>query len=258
MSQVVEVVERYIIPELPPINLPTEDGIPLESNWHRAQINLLVDSTHQHLQGRTNYFTGGNMFVYFSMRQVRNKDYKGPDYFFVNHVDGTRDRDAWIAWEEDGRLPDVIVELLSPSTAEDDLGRKKDLYEQKLKTPEYFCYDPDTRQLQGWRLAPWGYVSLKPNEHDHLPSEQLQVWLGLWQGTYLGITATWIRFYTADGELVPTLEEASQQRVEAERQRAEAERQRAEAERQRAEAAEAEVTRLRAELARLAAAKPDA
>ncbi len=230
MSQVVEVVQRIIVPDPPEYQLPTEDGLPLESNWHRIQINLLVDSTRQHWRGRTDFFVGGNMFIYYSMRQVRNKDYKGPDFFVVKNVDGAQDRPVWIAWEEDNRLPDLIVELLSPSTADEDLGSKKDLYEQRFKTPEYFCYDPDTRALQGWQLEKQRYVPLKPNARGHLPSEELSVWLGLWEGEYQGVQATWLRLYTANGDVVPTSEEA---------------------ERQRAEAAEAEAARLRAELERL-------
>ncbi len=92
MSQVVEVVERYIIPELPKIELPSEDGIPLESNWHRVQINLLVDNTRQHWRGRTDFFAGGNLFIYYSLQQVRNKDYKGPDFFVVKGVDPFQSR----------------------------------------------------------------------------------------------------------------------------------------------------------------------
>jgi hypothetical protein len=48
MSQVIEVVERYILPDFPEIDLPDEDGVPLETNWHRLQINLLVDDVKQH------------------------------------------------------------------------------------------------------------------------------------------------------------------------------------------------------------------
>src|SRR5712692_4571796 len=160
MSQIIEVVERYVVPDIPKIDLPTEDGIPLESNWHRIQINLLVDCTRQHWRARTDFFAGGKMFIYYSLKQVRNKEYKGPDFFVVKEVDGAHDRPAWIVWEEDGRLPDVIVELLSPSTAAADLGEKKDLYERRFKTPEYFCYDPDSRVLLGWRLERSGYAAL--------------------------------------------------------------------------------------------------
>ena len=238
MSQTIEMSAHDILLELPQIELATEDGIPLESHKHRIQINLLVDVTQQQLRGRKDYYAGGNMFVYFSLQQARNKDYKGPDFFVVKGVDGTRERKAWIVWEEDGHLPNLIVELLSPSTAHADLTTKKDLYESRLRIPEYFCYDPDTDALQGWQLAEWlSYVLLIPDEQGRLYSAQLDVWLGLWHGEYQGMMTNWLRFFAADGTLIPTAEEF--------------ERQRAETERQRAEAAEAEVAKLRVELQRL-------
>ena len=229
MSHVVEVVERIMVPDIPKVELPAEDGLPLESNWHRLQINLLVDCVRQHWQGRSDFFVGGNMFIYYSLKQVRNQEYKGPDFFLVKDVDGSYDRPVWIVWEEDGRLPDVIVELLSPTTAEADLGEKRDLYERRFKTSEYYAYDPDTRVLQGWLLERQHYVPLLADARGHLPGQQLGAWLGLWEGSYLGVVATWLRLFTFDGELIPTGEEAQ---------------------RQRAEAAEAELAQLRAELNR--------
>ena len=230
MPQYIEVVERIIVPDLPKIELPSDDGLPLESNWHRIQISLLVENVRQHWRGQTDFFAGGNMFLYYSMQQVRSRHYKGPDFFVVKNVDG-KNRPVWIVWEENSRFPNVIVELLSPTTADADLGSKKDLYEQTFKTPEYFCCDPDTRRLQGWRLGQHlTYESLKPNERGSLFSEQLDAWLGLWEGVYQGVQATWLRLFGPDGQLVPTGEEA---------------------ERQRADAAEAEAARLREELERL-------
>jgi Uma2 family endonuclease len=244
MSRIIEVVERILVPEFPKIELPSEDGLPLESNWHRSQINLLLESVRQHWTGRSDFFAGGNMFVYYSMQQVRNRDYKGPDFFVVKNVDGTKDRPSWIVWEEDGRFPDVIVELISPTTADVDLGSKKDLYEQTFKTPEYYCYDPDSRRLLGWRLEKrFPYTPITPND-GRLWSEELNAWLGLWESEYQGIHAPWIRLFSVDGNLQPTA-------AEAERARAEAERIRAEAERARADAAESEAARLREELKRL-------
>ncbi len=207
--------------ELPVLELPTEDGIPLESNWHRIQINLLVDSLHHHRHGRRDYFAGGNMFIYYSFEQVRNRDYRGPDFFVVKGVDGERDRGAWIVWEKRGRYPNVIVELSSPTTREVDLGAKKELYEQTFRTPEYFCYDPDRVELLGWRLGDGQYQALEPNEQGRLWSKELELWLGTWEGEYLRTTATWLRFYTAEGELVLTGEEAARAEAEAERRRAE-------------------------------------
>lgn len=244
---VIEVVQRIEVPEAPDTDLPYDDGEPLESHWHHLQINLLGDMLHQHWQGRTDFFAGGNMFVYYSMQQVRNRDYKGPDFFVVTGVDGNRERRSWIAWEENGRYPDVIVELLSPTTKGQDLGSKKDLYEQVFKTTEYFCVDPDDWALLGWRLNPTRYDRLQPNAQGWLWSDTFQLWLGLQEGHFQGTTAMWLRFFRPYGTLVPTAEES----VETQRARAEAERARAEVERARAEVAEVENARLRAELEQL-------
>jgi len=114
--------------KLPPVDLPTEDGIPLESNWHRAQINLLVELVHSHWRNHSDYFAGGNMFIHYCVDQIQQGDYRGPDFFVAKHVDSARDRGAWIVWAENGRYPDVIVELSSSWTLDLDLGVRKDLY----------------------------------------------------------------------------------------------------------------------------------
>lgn len=238
----IEVIEQLDFPDL--ADLPEEDGVPLESPWHRIQINLLADVTKYRLRGRRDYFAGANMFVYFSRQQLRNRDYKGPDFFLVWDVDGSDSRDKWVVWEEGGRYPNVIIELLSPSTADEDLGKKKDLYERVFQTANYFCYDPGQQKLWGWRIEGSRYVALKPDKNGRLWSEELEAWLGIWQGMYQGEEAIWLRLFDEDKQLLPT-------EGEGERQRAETEHQRAEAERERADTAEAEIARLQAELARL-------
>jgi Uma2 family endonuclease len=79
---------------LPPIELLTDDGEPLASEWHRAQINLLIDALRTHWTGRKDFFTGGNMFVYYSTEQARRRDYRGPDFFVVLGVEGSVSREA--------------------------------------------------------------------------------------------------------------------------------------------------------------------
>ena len=140
-------------PPSPPTGLIFDDGVPLESNRHRIAMNVLIRSTQQALLGRSDTFVGGNMFVYYSRNQAMNRDFRGPDFFAVLGVDGERERQGWVVWEEAGRYPDVIVELLSPSTAAVDRGVKKDLYEKVFKTSDYFTFDPfDPSSLAGWRL----------------------------------------------------------------------------------------------------------
>jgi Uma2 family endonuclease len=210
--------------------LMESDGEPLESDWHVYEIGLLAMLVRQHLSGRDDFFAGGNMFLYYSEEQVRNKDFLGPDFFFVWGVSPMPLRKYWAVWEEGGRYPDVIIELLSPTTAETDRTTKKDIYEKEFRTCEYFCYDADEDKLQGWRLNPSDkYRTIKKNSKGWLWCEQLNLWLGTWKGTYSNRNTTWLRFYTAEGMLVPTSDEVAEQQ------------------RRRAEAAEAELARLKSQ-----------
>jgi Uma2 family endonuclease len=229
--------------------LPETDGVPLESPWHFASISLFIESLNYRWRDRNDFYCGGNMFLYYSPRHVRNEDFKGPDFFYVCGVDRHRPREFWVVWEEDGKYPDLIIELLSHSTAKADRTTKKDLYEKTFHTQEYYCYDPYTRKLEGWDLVKRQYRAMVPNERGWLWSDVLQLWLGEWVGEYQGQPGVWLRFYDSNGELVPIKAEAVQQEVETEQQRADAEQQRADGEQQRADAAEAELARLKAFLA---------
>jgi len=234
--------------ELPPTDLPYDDGEPMESPWHFGNSALLIAGYIAARNGEhSDYFIGANMFVYYSMNQVRNKDFKGPDVFIVKNVDGTRERLSWITWAEEGRYPDVIFELLSPSTEQYDLTVKKQLYEQTFRTGEYFCVAPKVEQLFGWRLANNRYEPILPDARGWLWSQELGLWLGPWDGMFLTMESRWLRYYRPDGELVLLGDEAAQQRAELEAQRADTEAQRAAALAERVAALEDELRRLRGE-----------
>jgi Uma2 family endonuclease len=216
------------IPPLPPTDLIFDDGIPLETNQHRVAMNVLIRSYQQYRGEQTDFYVGGNMFIYYSSTQVKNRDFRGPDFFVVLDVEGTRSRQGWVVWEEEGRYPDVIVELMSPSTAKVDLGLKKQLYDRTFSTKDYFVYNPfDAASLQGWHRTNT-YQEITPDERGWLWCETLGLWLGTWTGTIDRETLTWLRFYDVEGTLVPLPEEAAQQRANAEQERANAERLKAE------------------------------
>ncbi len=225
-----------------PFELVFSDGEPLESEWHTYQFPLLRDLISQALaeQGRNDFYVGGDMFVYYSYQQaedvVKGRQYfRGPDVFWVGGVEPGY-RKGWVAWEEGGRLPDVIVELLSPSTAHIDRKDKRKLYAEVFHTAEYYMYDPETRELEGLRLKGTAYQPMAPDTNGRFWSDQLGVFLGLWHGNVGRCKdQDWVRLFRPDGSLVPM-----------DKEQAEAERQRAEAERRRADAAEAELARLRA------------
>jgi Uma2 family endonuclease len=228
----------------PPGDLYSDEP-PLESDLHRDQIDLLIHLLRSLWSERQDFYVTGNLTIYYSPNQLKSEYFRGPDFFVVLGTE-RRPRKSWVVWQEEGKYPNVIIELLSDSTAKTDRGLKKQIYQDTFRTPDYFWFDPHSLEFEGFHLMDGSYQPLEPTEAGWLWSEQL--------GLYLGVHHNQLRFFTADGELVHSPEEtagAERQRAEAERQRAEAERQRAEVERQRAEAERQQNDRLRAKLREL-------
>jgi Uma2 family endonuclease len=224
-----------------PFELVTSDGEPMDNFLHVLQMQLLFELTDQLMaeRGRKDYFFGGDMFVYHSVEQARHvarggSYFRGPDFFLVDGVPPRplEERNAWVSWKEEGRLPDLIVELLSPSTEKIDRTDKKVIYARDFRTSEYYLYKMETGELEGNRLEGGVYRPMARTAQGRFQSRVFGLELGIWRGEYRGRTLNWLRLFHPDGRLCPTP--------------AEAEAQRAEAERQRAEAAEAELRRLRA------------
>jgi Uma2 family endonuclease len=231
-------------PPSPPTDLIFDDGEPLESNRHRIAMNVLIDSVLVAFEGRTNYFVGGNMFVYYSRDQAMNRDFRGPDFFAVLDVEDNRERQGWVVWEEEGRYPNVIIELMSPSTARNDKTIKKDLYERTFRTPAYYVYDPfDPTSFEGWHLgASQRYQPIQPNDQGWLWCEPLGLWVGTWEGCIrrepMSGSCHWLRFYDETGALVLLQDEiaqAAQQEAQAAQQEAQAAQQEAQATRHKAD-----------------------
>src|SRR5262249_1352693 len=152
--------------------------------------------------------------------EIRNEDFRGPDFFFVRGVSLKPPRPYWAVWKEGGKYPNLIIELGSPSTIQSDRTVKKDVYEGVFHTFEYFLFDPVTNTLYGWRLANDRYQPIEPNDNGWLWCEELHLWLGTWRGEFQGKEYVYVRFYDRQGHLVATDAEAEKQRAEAETHRA--------------------------------------
>lgn len=59
--------------------------------------------------------------------------------------------------------PDMVIEILSPSTAKYDRGNKKRVYERN-GVREYWIVDPHTRIVQGYRLLNGAFEALPATE----------------------------------------------------------------------------------------------
>lgn len=201
------------IPTFPPGDLFSEE-LPLESYRHLKQLILLLTCLERLWSDRTNFFIGANMSVYYSTRQRKSEDVRGPDFFVVLDTE-RKERKSWVVWEEDGKYPNFILEILSDATASTDRSFKKQLYQNTWRTPNYFWFDPYSLEFRGFTLIAGEYEELQPNQEGRLWSDELQL--------YLGIMDEKLRFFTVEGERVPTPEEAEAEvlaQIQAERQRA--------------------------------------
>jgi len=232
----------------------------MESDWHVVSITLLDELVRNHLGEPTHYFCGGNMFIYYSIEQAkeieeyveaktvkRKPRFKGPDFFLVRDVDGTKPRESWVVWNEDGRYPDLVVEFVSPSTRGKDVDANAQFYARVFRVPEYFWFDRRSGELVGYRLVGRDYVRIEPDARGWLWSAVLGAYLGVWRGSYRGRVWSWLRLWDSEGQLVLTREER-EARERAAREQAEAQ---AQQERERAEQAEARAQQLQAELEQL-------
>ncbi|MFN5892128.1 MAG: Uma2 family endonuclease, partial [Dolichospermum sp.] len=93
-------------------------------------------------------------------------------------------------WEEDGKYPNFILEILSPTTANTDREYKKELYQNTFRTPDYFWFDPYTLEFAGFHLVDGEYQPLEENQQGHLWSRQLGLYLGIYQGLLRYFTPT--------------------------------------------------------------------
>ena len=192
------------------------DEPPLESNLHLRQILLLIQCLEWVWRDRNDYFATGNLTIYYSPNQKKSAEFRGPDFFVVLGTTRNQERKSWVVWQEGGKYPNVIIEILSDSTAKVDREEKKQIYQDIFRTPDYFWFDPESLEFQGFTLIRGTYEPIELTEQGWLWSQQL--------GLYLGIHQRQLRYFTPDGELVPTPEEAAmqaQQQAEQERQRAE-------------------------------------
>lgn len=177
------------------------DEPPMETELHLRQLMLLIQSLELLWKDRQDFYAFGNLTIYYSPNQRKSEYFRGPDFFVVLGV-ARKPRKSWVVWEEDGKYPHVIIDILSDSTAETDRGLKKEIYQETFRTPNYFWFDPTSLEFKGFQLMAGKYEEIAANEQGWLWSQQLEL--------FLGVHDSQLRFFTPEGKLVPTPEEVAE------------------------------------------------
>ena len=226
------------------VEYPTSDGKPMaETPLHRDVMIDLIRTLEGYYAGDPMTYVSGNMLMFFE--EGNRRRHLSPDVFVTRGIP-KKDRENYLMWEE-GKGPDLVIEVTSKSTRREDRQKKRDLYRDVLGVVEYFLFDPLAEYLrpplQGYRLIDGDYAPIGPVD-GRLPSAVT--------GLRLEAAGSSLRLYSpALGRWLPTAEDrvaeeaAARRAAEAAQQAAEAKSREDEAARR---AAEAEVERLRREI----------
>jgi Uma2 family endonuclease len=165
-----------------PVHYPESDGKPMgETETHIREIMRLIQTLDGRFADRDDVYVGGDLLVYYEAGNPRAVVV--PDVFVAIGASKGPQRRIWKLWEEHVP-PTLVVEVTSPSTRREDLGRKRTLYE-RLAVEEYVLYDPLGEYLrpavQGYRLEAGRYGEM-PAEEGALVSEVLDARLRLENG----------------------------------------------------------------------------
>ncbi|MEM7534934.1 MAG: Uma2 family endonuclease [Chloroflexota bacterium] len=196
----------------------------------------------------------------------------GPDITVIKNTSvTTKEYKGTYIVGQDGDAPELVLEVTSPSTRNQDFDDKLELMRQ-ARIPYYFIVDlvpprGEERQIYGYELIIDDefvyYATIEANEQGWLWMEPVGLWLGLDDGDVVCYHPDGsavlehdeaLRLMRLEKERVEQALEEEKRKSEAEAQRAETEAQRAEAEAQRAETeaqrADAEMQRAEAEAQR--------
>jgi hypothetical protein len=171
---------------------------------------------------------------------------KAPDWVYIPSVKPIASGEIRRSYTPhlQGEIPAIVLEFISETEGSEysinphyPYG-KWYFYEQILQVPVYGIFQPKTGELDVYCLVAGKYEQQLPDENNRYWIKELNLFIGIWQGSKAEFTTNWLRWWDKSGNLLlwgSELVEQERQRAEQERQRAEQEKQRAEQERQRTE-----------------------
>jgi Putative restriction endonuclease len=146
----------------------------------------------------------------------------------------------------EGAVPIVVIEFLF-DTEGDEYSIKSShppgkwfYYEQVLQVPNYVIFRPQDGTIEVFSPDDGGfYKPVVPNENGLYPLADINLFLGMWEGTHLERTGYWLRWWNSDRQMLFWSEELTLvEKQRAERQRTKEEKQRADRAEQSLESAE--------------------
>ena len=179
---------------------PDSDGEPMvENRANLDQMVLLIYGAERLLAPRVRFAAGGNQFIYYNRRNGR--EHTTPDVYVALDVAPGK-RPKWETWNEEDKFPDLVMEITSVSTQDEDLGNKVRLY-GRLGAREYYIYDPEQLLQPPFRA----YTREGNRLVERLTGPDLRAFSPV-LGAELRVVGEWLRIIDpATGEPIPSFDE---------------------------------------------------
>jgi Putative restriction endonuclease len=149
---------------------------------------------------------------------------KAPDWCFVAKISIPRQEVTRSYTPQlQGDIPAVVMEFLSETEGGEYSIKptyppgKYFFYERILQVPNYVIFDPRNGALEVYRNESGQYILQSANEESRYWIPEMNLFLGVWQGTRETRTGAWLRWWNSSGDLLLW----GTEQVEQERQRAE-------------------------------------
>jgi Uma2 family endonuclease len=203
-----------MVAQLTTIHYPESDGKPMADNTKQFHwITVIKQNLDCLFAQDPQIFIAGDLFWY--PVEGRPNIVTAPDVLVVfGRLKG--DRGSYKQWEENNIAPQVVFEILSPSNSKTEMEKKLIFYD-RYGVEEYYIYDPDYQQLEGWLRG-------DNNSLENIPT------IFNWVSPRLGIrfeqSDQELKLYRPDGTPFHSYNEINSLLLE-ERQRAESEKHRA-------------------------------
>ncbi len=171
---------------------------------------------------------------------------KAPDWCYVDQIRVSRaEVNRSYTPQLQGNIPTIVMEFLSDTDGTEYSIKpsyppgKWYFYEQILKVPNYVIFDLQTSKLEVYHLNHAGqYTRQDPDQNGRFWLPEINLFLGIWQGTRENWTRNWLRWWDEQEQLLlwsSELLELSKLRADQERLRADQEQFRADQEQQKAD-----------------------
>jgi Uma2 family endonuclease len=196
--------------------LPCEDGTFVKNFQEHTQSILLTTVIRPvldkiHADGQ--YTIGQDSGIYWRLTEPPQRGAEAPDWFYVPNVPpllNGKGRRSYVLWQEI-IPPQIVLEFVSGDGSEErdrtPWTGKFWIYETVIRPAYYGIYEVEKASVELYHLIGSHYELMTPNVHGKYEIPELQVALGIWQGTYQNMELPWLRWWDLQGKLLLNPEE---------------------------------------------------